>query len=169
MFGHMMVGGLALLGTGGQPGEVQPQHTPYPSPSASQFLAPIPTSSDVYGTYAPTALLAEEAGSQPRRLTAIPNGGFPTRPFAASYTMIGRGTCVDATGHSVGDVPGYQSWVGPVGSYPDFSACRDLCNKDAECEGYEQSGWQTDVGGDGNCLKFAVYSIFEDKAGSYVQ
>ena len=165
--------------------------SPYPSP-ASQFLAPRSSDysgrtsaedEDYSGSYASVeassaelphgsgrsgrALLAEHTKStQPprRRLTAMePNAGFPTRPFAGSYTMIGHGTCVAATGSGA-------VYVGAAPSYPGYSYCRSLCDADSACRAYEVSGYQNGVGGDGNCMKFEVLyfrsiqeSMFEDK------
>ena len=34
------------------------------------------------------------------------------------------------------------------------SECRTLCEADAECHGYIQSGTQSGVGGSGNCVKY---------------
>ena len=67
------------------------------------------------------------------------------------YRNVGDGTCVDADGNRVSEMP--YSWIGATSSTSD---CRADCDADRECKAYEQSGVQSGEGGTGNCMKFKV-------------
>ena len=64
------------------------------------------------------------------------------------YINLGKGTCSDSAGVSVYD--GGYSWIGVTAT---TSECRAICDADATCVGYQQSGTQSGVGGTANCVK----------------
>ena len=112
-------------------------------PQPLQFLAPRQEMAreEIVGT---STFLADLGLPSGRRLTV------EDVPTTELYRNIGSGTCVDASGAPA--VAGnYRSYLGAMGS---VEGCRDACNVDPQCMGYEQSGYQESVGGTGNCKLF---------------
>ena len=77
--------------------------------------------------------------------------------------LPGIGNCVEDTGDSA-YVTGY-SWVGSTTNDDDsrwssstevYSRCREVCEGDPDCTGYQQSGTQILYGGSANCVIYNV-------------
>jgi hypothetical protein len=62
------------------------------------------------------------------------------------WQIVGTGGCAASNGSTIYTM-GY-SWVGATAT---TNTCRETCESDLACLGYQQSGTQTGVGGTGNC------------------
>lgn len=74
-----------------------------------------------------------------------------------------KGKCVDSA-DNYAYVSGY-SWIGSTtndddsrwsSSTDEYNRCREVCEGDPDCTGYQQSGTQDHYGGSGNCVIFNV-------------